>query len=262
MLFADDLVLCDERRDNLEERLEDWRRRLEDVGLKVSRSKTEHLPPKGETGNIKLKEYDGNGSANLPQCPAFKYLGTTIHQEGGCKAEVELRIGKAWNKWRELTGVLCDRKVPKKLKVLIYKTVVRPVLMYGNEAWPITEHLANKISVCEMRMLRYCLGVSLEEHRTNESIREEANVTSIADLMKRRRLEWFGHVYRREKKDDIKRVYEMQVEGKRRRGRPKHRWADTIKKDLRSSGHAEEDALHRARWRSMIELGLRQPPTT
>ena len=33
MLFADDLVLCDEERDNLEERLEDWRRRLEDVGL-------------------------------------------------------------------------------------------------------------------------------------------------------------------------------------------------------------------------------------
>jgi len=43
MLFADDLVLCDERRDDLESRLEDWRRRLEDVGLKVSRSKTEYL---------------------------------------------------------------------------------------------------------------------------------------------------------------------------------------------------------------------------
>jgi len=39
MLFADDLVLCDESRYNIEDRLEDWRRRLKDVGLKVSRSK-------------------------------------------------------------------------------------------------------------------------------------------------------------------------------------------------------------------------------
>ena len=53
MLFADDLVLCDTSRDNLEERLEDWRGRLEDVGLKVSRSKTEYLPPKESRNNIR-----------------------------------------------------------------------------------------------------------------------------------------------------------------------------------------------------------------
>ncbi|XP_046841927.1 uncharacterized protein LOC124436045 [Xenia sp. Carnegie-2017] len=47
MLFADDLVLCDEKREHLEGRLEDWRRILKDVGLKVSRPKTEYLLPSG-----------------------------------------------------------------------------------------------------------------------------------------------------------------------------------------------------------------------
>ncbi|XP_046862544.1 uncharacterized protein LOC124456042 [Xenia sp. Carnegie-2017] len=138
MLFADDLVLCDEKREHLEGRLEDWRRILEDVGLKVSRAKTEYLPPIGCIGNIKLREYTGPGNTDLPKCETFKYLGTTIH--GGCKTEVELRISQAWNKWRELTGVLCDKKMPKKLKILIYKTVIRPVLLYGNETWPVTDN--------------------------------------------------------------------------------------------------------------------------
>ena len=228
----------------------------------MSRSKTEYLPPIGNTEEIRLKEYDNTQRTNLPQCGAFKYLGTTIHQEGGCKAEVELRVSKAWNKWRELTGVLCYKKVPKRLKVLVYKTVIRPVLLYGNETWPVTDYLEDKISVCEMRMLRYCLGISLEEHRTNESIREEANVMAIADLMKRRRLEWFGHVCRREEDVDIRRAYDMKIQGRRKRGRPKHRWSDTIKKDLHSCDLREEDAQHRSRWRGLIELGLRQAPAT
>jgi len=46
-------------------------------------------------------------------------------------------------------------------------------------------------------MLGYCLGYSFEKHKTNESLRQEANVTNVLELM--RRLQWFGHTRRREK---------------------------------------------------------------
>jgi len=95
-----------------------------------------------------------------------------------------MRIGRAWDKWRQLTVILCDQKVPKRLKVLIYKTVIRPVLLYGAETWPVTT--LRRVSVCEMRMLRYCLGITLEEHKTNESIMQEAKVMNVLELMKRR----------------------------------------------------------------------------
>ena len=85
---------------------------------------------------------------------------------------------------------------------------------------------------------------------------------AIADLMKRRRLEWFGHVCRREEDVDIRRAYDMKIQGRRKRGRPKHRWSDTIRKDLHSCGLREEDAQHRSRGRGLIELGLRQAPAT
>ena len=40
------------------------------------------------------------------------------------------RIEQAWNKWRELMGVLCYKEIPTKLKVLLYKTAIKLTLMY------------------------------------------------------------------------------------------------------------------------------------
>ena len=52
---------------------------------------------------------------------------------------------------------------------------------------------------------------------------EEAKAEPIAMVMRRRRLEWFGHVKRRDETEHIREVAEMKMEGKRPRGRPKLR---------------------------------------
>jgi len=66
MLFVHDLVLGDESRDNIEERLEGWRSILEDVSLKIRRCKTEYLPPNEGSNAIKLKEYNSSEHTTLP----------------------------------------------------------------------------------------------------------------------------------------------------------------------------------------------------
>ena len=95
--------------------------------------------------------------------------------------------------------MLCDKRIPANLKVLIYITAIRPALLYGNETWSLIERLPEKANSCEMRMLRYCLQIGLLEHQKNEEIRQKANIMPIFDLMRKRRLEWFGNVCRRER---------------------------------------------------------------
>ena len=62
---------------------------------------------------------------NLPTVQSFKYIGSTIDRRGGASKYVDNRVAKAWSKWRELSGVICDKKIPTKLKLLIYQTVIR-----------------------------------------------------------------------------------------------------------------------------------------
>ena len=142
--------------------------------------------------------------------------------------------------------------------MLLYKTAIRPTLMYGNEIWPITQQQESKINATEMRMMRHIHNICYEDHISNEEIRERAKLEAISVSMRRRRLQWFGQVRRRDREEDIRMVAEMRVQGKRKRGRPKRRWMDTIKDDMRRWGLEEEDTEDRSTWRSLIELGALQ----
>ena len=63
----------------------------------------------------------------------FKYLGSGVEETGGMTREVTQRVSAAWRNWKRCSGVLCDRRMPVKLKGKVYKTVVRPALLYGAE---------------------------------------------------------------------------------------------------------------------------------
>ena len=80
-----------------------------------------------------------------------------------------------------------------------------------------------------------------------------ASVKHIATVMRSRRLEWFGHVKRRDETDNIRAVVEMKMERKRPRGRPTLRWKDTVRRDLKAWSIREEWATDRERWNSMCK---------
>ena len=56
----------------------------------------------------------------------------------------------------------------------------------------------------------------------------------------------------KERDENIRRVHEIRVKGKRNRRHPKHRWKNTIRKDLQSL--SKEDVQERIRWKSLTEL--------
>ncbi|KAK3534222.1 hypothetical protein QTP86_007020 [Hemibagrus guttatus] len=110
--------------------------------MKVSRSKTEYMC---------VNEREGSGTVRLQgeevkKVQEFKYLGSTVQSNGECGKE----------------------KISARIKGKVYRTVVRPAMLYGLETVSLRKRQESELEVAELKMLR------------------EA------------RLRWFGHVQRRD----------------------------------------------------------------
>ena len=137
---------------------------------------------------------------------------------------------------------MCDKKAPDKVKGKLYKSVVRPALLYGMETVAVTKAQESKMEVAEMRMLRFSLGLTRLDQVRNETVRNRLNVGKLSDKLRESRLRWYGHVQRREEAYVGKRVMSLTV-GRRRRGRPRRRWKECIAEDSRAAGVREEDMV-------------------
>ncbi|KAK3507796.1 hypothetical protein QTP70_000404 [Hemibagrus guttatus] len=219
MMLADDIVICSESREQVEENLERWRFALERRGMKVSRSKTEYMC---------VNEREGSGTVRLQgeevkKVQEFKYLGSTVQSNGECGKEVKKRVQAGWNGWRKVLGVLCDRKISARIKGKVYRTEVRPAMLYGLETVSLRKRQESELEVAELKMLRFSLGVRRLDRIRNKYIRGTAHVGLLGEKVRETRLRWFGHVQRRESEYIGRRMLDMELPGRRQRGRPKRR---------------------------------------
>jgi Reverse transcriptase (RNA-dependent DNA polymerase). len=255
MLFADDIVLVDETKSGLNAKLEVWRETLETKGFKISRTKTEYMEcnfsnRRSTSGDVVKLE-----GQELPKSANFRYLGSIIHREGDITDDVTHRIKAGWLKWRSATGVLCDRRVPVKLKGKFYKTAVRPALLYGTECWATKKQHVQKMSVAEMRMLRWMCGKTRKDKIRNEHIRRLVEVAPIQDKLRENRLRWFGHVKRRPITAPVRKSELINIAGNARgRGRPKLTWGEVVRQDMSACGLIEDIAFDRSEWRNRIHV--------
>ena len=101
-------------------------------------------------------------------------------------------------------------------------------------------------------MLRYMTKVRWQDRVTNEEVRERCGVEDLKDRMRRTRLRWFGHVKRREENNILKRVYDLDIGGRRPVGRPKKTWRKVVEEDMRTLNITEETVEDRQRWKTLI----------
>ena len=130
MLYADDLVVAEDSESNLQTRFLRWQQALEIQGLRINVGKTETMVCSKTDDPVVI--VDSRGQA-LKQVEVFKYLGSMINAKGGCEQDINNRIKAAWQKWRDLSGLVCDKKMSVRVKGKIYKTMIRPVMIYGAE---------------------------------------------------------------------------------------------------------------------------------
>jgi hypothetical protein len=116
--------------------------------------------------------------------------------------------------------------------------------------------------VFENRVLRRKSGPKRDEVRGEWSklhSEELHNLYSLPDIIrqiKSRRTRWAGHVERMGEETKLYKVLVGKPEGKRPLGKPRHRWEDRIRMDLRETGLGGVDwirlAQDRDRWRAVV----------
>ena len=177
-----------------------------------------------------------------------------LSQEGGCEHAILKRIQTGWLKFRELSRLLIGKGMNLRSKGIIYTTCIRPAKLHGSETWSTKIEDIRKIQRSEIRMLRWMTGVSLNERKSNECVRSMLAIDDIAEVMRQNRLRWFGHVERRDELCWIKRIETLQVDGDGVKGRPRKRWREVLKEDMRkkgASGHisSSRQSFHAGIWR-------------
>lgn len=247
LLYADDVMLASQNKNDLELQVQAWSDRLGTFGLRLNTAKTEYMcTDPDETGSLRV---DG---IVLPRTSKFKYLGSTIAADGDPGCDATTRVCAAWQKWRSLTGVICDRKITDRLKSKIYRTVIRPVALYAAECRPDTRKTECRFSVMETKMLRWASGLTRLDRVRNDDIRQRYGVAPIGDKLREVRLRWYGHVLRASDESVAQKGLQLTVAGTRPSGRPKQRWSDTLHGDLRIAKAHPDQAHDRAKWRRLI----------
>ena len=107
---------------------------MESKGFRLSITKTEYMRCSFST--IRHEEEVSLDGQVVPQKDTFRYLGSMLQKDGDNNEDVNHRIKARWMKWHQASSVLCDKRVPQKLKGKFYRTAIRPRMLYGARYWP------------------------------------------------------------------------------------------------------------------------------
>jgi hypothetical protein len=158
ILFADDVVLVDDSRMGVNSKLELWRKILELKGFRLSRTNTKYMRCVFSTTMREDEEEVSFDGKVVPKKETFRYLGSMLQKDGNIDEDVNHRIKAGWMKWRQASGILCDKRVQQKLKGKFYRMAIRPAMLYGAECWSTKRRHVQQLGVAEMRILRRMCG--------------------------------------------------------------------------------------------------------
>ncbi|VDO74522.1 unnamed protein product [Schistosoma curassoni] len=170
------------------------------VGLSIHKEKTKVL--KFKTKNSNPITLDGK---TLEDVESFTYLGSIIDEQGGSDADVKARIGKAKAAFLLLKNIWNSKQLSTNIKVRIFNTNVKAVLLYEAETWITTTTIIKK--------------------RTNQLPAEEE--------IRKRRWKWIGHTLRKSSNCITRQALTWNPEGKRKRGRPNNTLRREIEADMK-----------------------------
>ena len=133
-----------------------------------------------------------------------------------------------------------------------FDACIRSVMLYGGETWALTKRLEGVLIGCDRRMLRYMAGVTRQDRVSSEEVARRCGVGMLGDALLRR-LGWFGHMERRDERDDLGRVRLVEAPGHRLPGRLKKTWKKNMEEELNRFQLCVVQVQDKSGWRTIID---------
>ena len=103
----------------------------------------------------------------------FAYLGAIVDKEGGGCKDIRNRLQKARGEFQRLWKVWAARGIGRRAKIRLFKTLVRPVLLYGCVTWKITKTDIRKLNSFQSQCLRRILRIRWQQRTKNNRVAEK-----------------------------------------------------------------------------------------
>jgi len=114
------------------------------------------------------------------------------------------------------------------------KILIRPVVTYGAEAWTLTKKEEQALLIFERKTFRRIYGPKYGngewKSRTNRELEEMSKGENTVKWIKGQRISWLGQLARMEEDRMPKKIFTEELEGTRRRGRPRKRWKEEVER--------------------------------
>jgi hypothetical protein len=132
----------------------------------------------------------------------FKYLGTTITNQNLIRDEIKRRLNSGNACYHLVQNLSSSRLSSKNIKIIIYKTIVLHVVLYGCETLSLTLREEHRLRVFRKRVLKIIFGSKCDKvtggwrKPHNEEFHNLSSSLSIIGISKSMRMRWAEHVAR------------------------------------------------------------------
>ncbi|VDP33088.1 unnamed protein product [Schistosoma margrebowiei] len=230
--FADDLALLSHTHEQMQTTTASVAAVSASVGLSIHKRKTEVLKFQAENNNpITL---DGETLENVE---SFTYLGSIIDEQGGSDADVKARIGKSRTAFLQLKNIWKSKQLSTNIKVRIFNTNFKAVLLYGAETWRTTTTTIKKVQVFINSCLLKILNIYWPDTISNSLLWERTNQLPAEEEIRKRGWKWIGHTLRKSSNCITRQALTWNPEGKRKRGKPKNILRRIIVADMKTMNY-------------------------
>ena len=148
---------------------------------------------------------------------------------------------------------MLGNRFPLKMKGKVYRCCVRSAILYGSETWCLKENEKAILRRTERAMVRAMCSKKVVDRKTTEEQMDMLGLKKAIDrLATANGVRWYGHVLRRGNNSVLRVALNLEVSGKRKRGRPKKTWKKQVEEETEKVGLKKGEALRRDKWRDGV----------